>query len=489
MKNSKHMNQTNSSLLKHLIVITLISFLFFQTGYAQKKISKSNLNQDLTILKKNLEELHGGLYTYSSKKEIDDWFLRASEHLKDSMSTLEFYGLLAPLNSVIKNGHTNVSNPSFRGDLYFLPIQLYKYKKSFYIKKSFSKQHGDIEGTQILKIDGIAIENIYNRLLENYTRDGNNESMPIGKLSSLFGLEYALVYGKKPNYNLTLSKEGKQFQVSLPHKLLNREVIKQYNDGNKSKPLSFESDSKTAVLTYPTFDSKTLKKANYKALLKTSFAEIKAKKIEHLIIDVRNNEGGDIVPTQELISYLLDEEFVIYKEVYTITNKIKDKKYYKKQGVSWLNLFSWLSLKETNDNHYRRRNKEGMDTYLPKKNNFKGRLYVLTNGNSFSSTGEFTSFIKHHRSDVFFVGEEVGGNEFQNTSGVSYTITLPNSKQKVTIPLVVFELNIDSKNSGHGIKPNHWVRNTIEDELNGEDSVMDFTHQLIKKSMANHGYN
>ena len=137
MKDSKYTNQTKSSLLKHLIVITLIPFLFFQTGYAQKKISKSNLKQDLTILKRNLEELHGGLYTYSSKKEINDWFFSTSEHLKDSMGTFEFYRLLAPLNSILKNGHTNVSYPSFGDNFYFLPIQLYKYKESFYIKKSF----------------------------------------------------------------------------------------------------------------------------------------------------------------------------------------------------------------------------------------------------------------------------------------------------------------------------------------------------------------
>mgnify|MGYP006077456365 CR=1 FL=1 len=489
MKDSKYTNQTKSSLLKHLIVITLIPFLFFQTGYAQKKISKSNLKQDLTILKRNLEELHGGLYTYSSKKEINDWFFSTSEHLKDSMGTFEFYRLLAPLNSILKNGHTNVSYPSFGDNFYFLPIQLYKYKESFYIKKSFSKQHSELEGVQILEINGIPIDEIFNRLLKNQTRDGNNLSMPDENLSNLFGLEYSIVYGTTPNYDLTLYKENKRFQVSLPHKLLNREVIKEYNNGKKLKSLSFEMSEKISVLNFPTFNAKKLKKSNYKALLKASFAEIKAKNIEHLIIDVRNNGGGDPIPTQELISYLIDEKFVMYKDVYTKTNKIKDRKYYKKQGVFLLNLFSWLKVKKISDNHYRRRNKEGMDVYSPKENIFKGQLYILTNGNSFSATGEFTSFIKHYRSNAYFVGEEVGGNEFQNTSGVSYTITLPNSKQKVTIPLVVFEMNIDSKNSGHGIKPNHWVRNTNENELNGEDSVMGFTLELIKKSMANNGYN
>jgi len=482
------MKQTNILSSIHFIII--IFLVFVQTGFSQKKISRSHLEKDISILKSNLEEVHAGLYAYSSKDEIDKWFTDLRINLKDSMKPFEFYKVLAPLNSIIKNGHTNISYPSFGDNYHFLPIQLYKYKKLFYIKKSFSKQHSDLEGMQILEIDGIPIDEIYNRLLKNYTRDGNNLSMPNDNLSDLFGLDYTIVYGKKLNYNLTLYKERKPFHISLEHELLNQEIIKEFNHGSdKSKPLSFDIDEEIAILNFPTFDTKALKKANYKALLEASFAEIKTKNIEHLIIDVRNNGGGDPIPTQELISYLIHNKFVMYKDVYTITNKIKDKKYYKKQGVSLLNLFSWLRVKKIKDNYYRRRNKEGMDVYSPKKNNFKGQLYILTNGNSFSATGEFTSFIKHNKSNVCFVGEEVGGNLFQNTSGVSYTITLPYSKQKVVIPLVVFEMNIDSNNNGHGVLPDHWVRNTIEDVLNDEDSVMGFTYELIKKSMVNNGYN
>jgi len=482
------MKQINTLLFIRILTITIFSFMLLQTGYSQEKISKLNLQKDIDILKNNLEQLHGGLYAYSSKQEIDNWFKDLNGSLKDSMKPFEFYKLLAPLNSIIKNGHTNVSYPSFGDHFYFLPIQLYKYKNLFYIRKSFSKQHSDLEGIQILEIDGIAIDKIYNRLLKNYRRDGNNLSMPNEDLSSLFGLEYTVVFGGKLNYDLTLFKENKKFQVSIPHKLLNREIIKQFNKANQPNPLSFEMKGKTGVLTFPTFDTKKLKKSNYKALLKSSFAEIETENIEHLIIDVRDNGGGDPIPTQELISYLIDKKFVMYKDVYTITNKIKDKKYYKKQSVFWLNLFSWLKVKKISDNHYRRRNKEGMDVYLPKENNFKGKLYILINGNSFSATGEFTSFIKSHRSNTTFVGEEVGGNKFQNTSGVSYIITLPNSKQKVIIPLVVFEMNIDAKNNDHGVQPDHWVRNTIENLLNDKDSVMDFTHELIRKSMANSIY-
>lgn len=467
---------------KNVIIIAILFFISsIQTISGQETISRSGIEEDLAILKRNLEDIHAGLYTYSSKQEIDNWFENVKGNLKDATTPIEFYRLLAPLNSIIKNGHTYILTSKLGNNFYFLPIQLYKYKNSYYIKKVFSKQKTDLEGVEILEIDGIPINEIYNRLLQNHARDGNNLTMPSEELSSLFGLEYSIVYGSKPSYKITINKNGKSVEISISQVLLDSGIIEQFNNQIKRKPLSFLIEEGVAVLTFPTFDTKTLKKEKYKGLLENSFAEIKTKNIEHLIIDVRDNGGGDPVPTQELISYLIDNEFVMYKDVYTITNKIKDKKYYKKQGVFWLNLFARFKLKKINDSHYRRRNDEGMDVYLPKKNNFKGQLYILTNGNSFSATGEFTSFIKHNRNNTLFIGEEVGGNEIQNTSGVSYRITLPNSNQIISIPLVVFEMNINAKNNGHGVKPNHWVRNTIEDELKGKDSVMEFTIDLIKK--------
>lgn len=473
------MIRTNIPFLAQTIFITLFSILFFQVGYSQDKISKIYLEKDLAILKSNIEKNHGGLYTYSSKKIIDDWFIQTQKNLKDSMGIIEFYRLLTPLNSVIKNGHTDIPYPKLKKDFKLLPIQLYKYKDSFYVGDFFAKGYEDLLGLQILKIDEQPIGEIYNSLLKNYTRDGDNLTFPNENLSSLFGLDYALIYGSKSNHTITISKDNKNVQIELKSTLLNDEVVNAYEESKKQKPLSFEVNNKVGVLTFSTFSERKLEKENYLSFLEESFKKIKHNTIEHLIIDVRDNSGGDALPTQELLSYLLDKEFVMYKDVYTITKKIKDKKYYSNQGVFWLNTFSWLKLKKTMDNHYSLRKIEGMDVFSPKKDNFKGKLYILINGKSFSATGEFTSFLKNNR-NVIFIGEEVGGNKVQNTSGISYVITLPYSKQKVKIPLVVWEMNVDYKNDSHGIKPDYWIRNTIDQELNDYDSVLNFTLEFIK---------
>ena len=467
--------------MKKLFKTTLFFFLITASSYGQEKYSKTALMTDMDILKTNLEQIHAGLYTYSSKQEIDDWFKNSKESLKDSMTTFDFFKVMAPLNSIIKNGHTAVHYPRFGEHFNVLPIKLYQYKNSFYVLGTFRSEYEGLIGKEITEINGISITEIFDKLLLNFTRDGNNLSMPSENLAHHFGLAYSLVYGTAPYFTINIKDDSKTNKAQLKSVLLNGEVLQYYRTYIETGFPVFEIKNNIGVLTFSSFDENDLKKDNYKRYLHDTFQKIKEDNLQNLIVDVRNNGGGDPIPTQELISYLLDKEFVMYKDVYTITNKIKDRKYYKKQGVFLLNLFSWLKVKKIDDHKYIRRNKEGSDLYLQKQNNFKGNLYILINGNSFSATGEFTSFVEHNR-EVTFIGEEVGGNKIQNTSGMSLLLTLPNSKQRVSLPIVLWEMNVSATNDAHGTIPDYWVRNTIEQELDNTDGVMEFTIDLIEKS-------
>ncbi|MEL7006346.1 MAG: S41 family peptidase, partial [Bacteroidota bacterium] len=128
----------------------------------------------------------------------------------------------------------------------------------------------------------------------------------------------------------------------------------------------------------------------------------------------------------------------------------------------------------------------GMNQVSPKKSVFKGKLYVLINGNSLSAAAEFASFIKEYR-EATFIGEEAGGNRVQNTSGIALQIGLPNSNVIAEVPIILWKMNVKIRNEGHGVKPDYWVRNSIEDEMNNKDSVKSFTYELIEKSISNNG--
>jgi C-terminal processing protease CtpA/Prc len=463
-----------------ILSILLLTTLGVSTTYGQGKVSKALLQNDLDILKSNLEQIHPGLYTYSSKNQIDKWFIETKNNLKDSMDYNQFYEAVAPLNSLIKNGHSFVKLDRFQKDYNILPVRFYKYKDSFFIIDSFTDEYKSMIGQEIVAIDGKPIIEIFNHLLKYQTRDGENLTFPTEKLMYYFNLDYSLSYGTKSSYDITLLEAAKKSQVSL--KSISWKDISFYERVPLQDFFSFTIKDSVAVLKYQTFEKSALRKIRYKKLLKEAFSSIKSNNINHLIIDVRNNGGGDAVPDQELISYLYDKEFKLFRKIYTITNKIEDKKYYKNEGVFLFNnVISWLKLKKVKENYYRA-NTKGSNLYSPKADNYKGNLYILINGRSFSATGEFTSFIKHHRNAVF-IGEEVGGNKFQNSSGIPYYITLPNSKLRMLIPTILWELNVDVENDGHGVKPDYWVRNTITDEMEHRDSVMDFALHLIEESL------
>lgn len=460
----------------------IIFFILMTYANAQEKHAKSALIEDIDILKTNLEEIHAGLYTYVTKQELDDWFVTTKESLKDSMTTFEFYKVMASLNSVIKNGHTGVHYPRFGKNFNVIPVQLYKYKNSFYVSGTFKTEYKDLIGKEIVTINGVSIVDVFNILLKNYTRDGNNLTFPSNRLAHHFGLAYSLAYGSEPNFKITIKDNNENNEVLLKSVLLDDEVLAHYKTSVETGFPNFKIENNVGILIFNSFDDSDLKKDKYKEYLQQSFKKVKDNKLENLIVDVRHNGGGAAVPTQELLSYLLDSEFVMYKDVYTITNKITGRKHFKNQGLFWLNLFSWLKVKKVDKDKFCLRNKEGSDTYVSKPNNFKGNLYILTNGNSFSATGEFTSFVEHNR-DVVFVGEEVGGNKIQNTSGMSLLLTLPNSQQRVSVPIVLYEMNVPANNDRHGTIPDYWVKNTIEEELNNTDAVMEFTLDLIEKSV------
>jgi hypothetical protein len=126
-----------------------------------------------------------------------------------------------------------------------------------------------------------------------------------------------------------------------------------------------------------------------------------------------------------------------------------------------------------------------MKTIKQNKNIYKGDLYVLVNGNSFSVTTEFSARVHADRRAVF-IGQETGGGYRTNSSGMFTIVQLPNSKIDLGVPMFGFQMaNVPAEiQHGQGIVPNYIVVPTIEDILNKRDRVMEYTLQLITSKTA-----
>jgi C-terminal processing protease CtpA/Prc len=118
----------------------------------------------------------------------------------------------------------------------------------------------------------------------------------------------------------------------------------------------------------------------------------------------------------------------------------------------------------------------------PSQPGFTGKVYILINGNSFSTTSEFLSHA-HARKRAEFIGEESGGGYYGNTSGPGAILTLPNTKLQAYVPLMGYYMAVrNDKAANHGVVPDHAVKYTIDELVAGNDKELALALELARKN-------
>jgi hypothetical protein len=77
-----------------------------------------------------------------------------------------------------------------------------------------------------------------------------------------------------------------------------------------------------------------------------------------------------------------------------------------------------------------------------------------------------------------FIGEESGGTMEGNTSLGYVRLTLPNTKIRIEIPLTKTGLAVEFI-KGRGVLPDYYIKPKIEDVIDGVDTELSFTMDLI----------
>ena len=115
----------------------------------------------------------------------------------------------------------------------------------------------------------------------------------------------------------------------------------------------------------------------------------------------------------------------------------------------------------------------------PAKNRFAGKVYILADGGSFSTTADFVS-IARNSGAATVIGQETGGGACGNTSGNNKSITLSNSGIKVQIQMWGYSSAINKDlPCGHGVMPDYKV---VDLPFTENDEMMEMVATLKDKS-------
>jgi C-terminal processing protease CtpA/Prc len=273
----------------------------------QPEDAKSDIRQWLSFIEKTHPDL---AYT---TKNIDDFHNRVNEFknsIKEPISVRDFWLEMMKFNSVISDGHVSLTPSKSReltkdylksgGSLF--PFKVIFDNNQLVIKEKLNGEPSNIAGNTITRINGISINTILKPLLERTHGDSENQRRAV--LATRFSSYYWLFFG-----------ENKQFQLDIKvgtHTINN--ITVEASNGITYYAESFESNFKfdvlnkdTGLLTINTFTWRQNESRVFE-FLKSVFTRVKENNLTHLMIDIRENGGGDDnIWKQGILPYIADK--------------------------------------------------------------------------------------------------------------------------------------------------------------------------------------
>jgi hypothetical protein len=185
------------------------------------------------------------------------------------------------------------------------------------------------------------------------------------------------------------------------------------------------------------------RKLTFSDFLKTSFEQIHQNGTTYLIIDVRDDDGGLDVPVVELFAYLWNQPFRVYRD---INCNAREYDFFKYVPDATLMPGEFV---ERADGKLHVVRQAGLDVQQPLQPRYAGRVLVLMNSGSFSSSTEFLTLL-HFYKRAKFIGEEPAGSYYGYTCGRMVKLILPNSKLELNFGLLTFYLDVNGYKHSDG---------------------------------------
>ena len=370
-------------------------------------------------IKKIHPAAHGGL----PKKLATEWKkVREEIEFKDedaSISKIELAQKIESIFSLLNDAHTNIT---------------FSFVDARYLKHAYTHIQAKDE---LISVNGKSKRDIFleNRNLFSTENDEYAISRIGNYITSLEGLAYLNIEPEDGAFNYEFQHiDGSTETFAYPisdfvsyDEYLSLNYAGNNEEENEEAPkqqsfVHYETDVKNSIATL-TLDTCTFNDV-YKETLRSFFDEVKTNKIRNLIVDLRNNGGGNSLVANEFMRYLAVNQY--------------------KEASSDLRMGPFTSHSAPdviqNDKY------EGY--------NFDGQIYVLTSVQTFSSAMMFAMYIKDNNLGQV-VGEASGNNP--SSYGDVVCFRLPESRLYMQVSWKKW-YRIDESKDGELIEPDIPVK-------------------------------
>jgi hypothetical protein len=422
-----------------------------------KIIISDKYKNDFDLLRKTLQKNYPSLYRFKDKEVINNFLDSCYNSLNQQTDDLKFYATIKKVLSYIEDGHLSCS-PSkklrtiFEEQWQYFPLSLFFLKDKAY---NLCENTSIPKGSEIISINNNPVQKIRQNLIQYIVSDGKIETGKNHVLNNTFWFYYNLVYGQQQSFIIRFrALNGKTESRDIPPKFRKDMECNTTAVVKNEKLLQFSYPEKnTALITIKSFSyfRLTESKEDFGAFVDSAFGDIGNKQVKNLIIDIRENGGGADVYGSYLYSFLTGKTF----------------KYYLKL--------------ETSERELPVADHPNLSIQKPVENPYKGKVFILINGLTFSAAAEFCSIVRSNNRGKF-IGEETGGTYYGNTSGNFVDTVLPNTQITVSLPTTRYSMAVkEAAYKDRGIIPDYIINPTISDIIHKKNVQLDVAIKLAGK--------
>ena len=458
---------------------------------AADSLTAEQAKSDADILVKTLRALHPALDKYRSQAQVDASFERFQRRAGDARTPADMYLAATELAASVRCGHTWTNVLNQQGAIKQrlleapdkLPLTMTLVEGRWLVRASAAP--GIAPGDEVVAIDGHAGAQVVATMLPYLRADGSSDGKRLRQLGhdrpdySMMDIVWPLLAPPVAGVYRLQVRRGEAAARTVDARALTLAArtasLRAQGTRALSETWSLRIDGDRAVMTLPTF-SLYRSQFDWRQFYANSFDQLKQQKIAHLIIDIRDNEGGDGAIGLDLLSYLVrapmtyvsDQSVTTYERVpYQFVRYLDtwDSSFFDRTGMvdkimdgPQAGRFSF------------RPNAARTHTITPRADRFTGAAWLLVGAENSSATFALAQLVKQSGAATL-VGQPTGGNQRGLNGGQLAWVTLPNSGVAVDIPLLASRYLASTPDAS--VTPDVAIHRSFAMQAAGRDQEME----------------
>lgn len=426
-----------------------------------KNLSVEQMHEDVDYLVNRAIEIHPDMASYANIPALK----REAEMLKakitQPMKRVEFYYYVGQISHHFNDGHSFLIWPYQEYNLlkdsgkvtFPFDVTITPAGEVFVNKTYISGSRTVPAGAKVISVNNVSVSELVSQM-QKYV-GGETAHLRQQIVARRFSLGLWAVFDFVDNFSLQYKKDDEYIKLDLA--ATDNWQASEADSKQKEEHYYRQLTPEVGYLYLSHFD---VEPSEFEDFIDQSFATIKQQNIQHLLIDIRNNPGGNTDTVSYLSQYLANKPFRLVKSLREKLNS---------ENRGWFNYKGQVG--ETIEHEW-----DDWVEPIDNDNAYKGETYLAIGAISYSAAIVLATTLQDNQFATL-IGEATGGYANQTAQGNLFN--LPNSQLRAYVATRLL-VRPSGDLTRQSVIPDVEINQTASDIEQEKDVVVDWLLKQVK---------